>query len=117
MPQPIYKIPLRDIPEANLRAIPGLINRIIIGPTQYPLALQEAFVQLLTEAGVSDPESKICVSDIPIKTMMTLSWSGCFEKRVIPERLGFDLLPDDHVAVSNNLMVSFGSAVENCSLY
>jgi hypothetical protein len=68
VPQPIYKIPLRDIPEAGfLGAIPALINRIIIGPTQYPLALQEAFVQLLTEAGVSDPESKICVSDIPIR--------------------------------------------------
>lgn len=68
VPQPIYKIPLRDIPEAGfLGAIPTLINRIIIGPTQYPLALQEAFVQLLTDAGVSDPESKVYVSDIPIR--------------------------------------------------
>ncbi len=68
VPQPIYKIPLIDIPEIGLTtAIPALLNRIIIGPTQYPLALHEAFIDLLTEAGVEDPAAKVCVSDIPLR--------------------------------------------------
>lgn len=68
VPQPIYKIPLKDIPEIGLTAaIPTLLDRIIIGPTQYPWALKEAFVELLLEAGVKDPASKVCVSDIPLR--------------------------------------------------
>ena len=68
IPQTIYKIPLRDISEVGLVAsIPNLINRIIIGPTQYPLALAEAFHDLLAEAQVPEPGSRICVSDIPLR--------------------------------------------------
>ena len=68
VPQPIYKIPLEDIPEVGyFAAIPALINRIVIGPTQYPAALREAFVGLLDELGVSDSASKVCVSDIPLR--------------------------------------------------
>jgi hypothetical protein len=68
IPQPIYKIPLKDISEVGLAAsIPNLLDRIIIGPTQYPLALAEAFYKLLVEAQVPDPESRICVSDIPLR--------------------------------------------------
>jgi Protein of unknown function (DUF2971) len=60
VPQPIYKIPLKDIPEIGLAAaIPTLLNRVIIGPTEYPLVLHEAFVDLLTEAGVQDPAAKV----------------------------------------------------------
>lgn len=68
VPQPIYKIPLKDIPEVGLfAAIPNLLDRIIIGPTQYPFALAEAFEQLLTEAGVQDAGNKIRLSDIPLR--------------------------------------------------
>lgn len=68
VPQPIYKIPLKDIPEAGyFAAIPALINRIVIGPTQYPAASREAFVGLLDELGVSDSASKVWVSDIPLR--------------------------------------------------
>jgi hypothetical protein len=68
VPQPIFKIPLRDIPEAGIAAaIPKLLDRIIIGPTQYPLAQYEAFFELLTEAGVQDPGAKLHISDIPLR--------------------------------------------------
>jgi Protein of unknown function (DUF2971) len=68
VPQPIYKIPLRDIPEIGLLAsVPSLLNRIIIGPTHFPVAVAEAFHQLLVEAGVPDAESRVCVSDIPLR--------------------------------------------------
>jgi hypothetical protein len=72
VPQPIYKIPLKDIPEENFSGIriPDLLDRIIIGPTQYPSAMKEAFSVLLEDAGVSDAASKIFISDIPLRTAL-----------------------------------------------
>ena len=68
-PQPIYKIPLQNVPEEGFvgAEIPELVDRIIIGPTQYPVAACEAFEDLLSEAGVDDPASRIFVSDIPLR--------------------------------------------------
>jgi Protein of unknown function (DUF2971) len=68
VPQPVYKIPLVNISEAGLAAaIPQLLDRIIIGPSQYSLAQYEAFLEMLTQAGVSDPATKIRLSEIPIR--------------------------------------------------
>jgi hypothetical protein len=63
VPQPVYKIPLKDIPEAGLfgTTIPDLIDRNIIRP------ILEAFADLLGEAGVADPYKKIFVSHIPLR--------------------------------------------------
>jgi hypothetical protein len=44
-----------------------MIDRIIIGPTQYPLAMRKAFASLLADAGVSDADQKVFVSDNPDK--------------------------------------------------
>ena len=68
-PQPIYKIPLRNIPEEGFvgAEIPELLDRIIIGPTQYPSAAFDAFLEMLSEAGVPDPANRIFLSDIPIR--------------------------------------------------
>jgi len=69
IPQPIYKIPLKDIPEEDFVGveIPKLVDRIIIGPTQYPSAAREAFEYLLENAGVDNPENRVVVSDIPLR--------------------------------------------------
>jgi Protein of unknown function (DUF2971) len=69
VPQPVYKIPLEDIPEKGLFGItiPALIDRIIIGPTRDPLAIAEAFTDLLAEAKVEQPNRKIFISDIPLR--------------------------------------------------
>lgn len=69
IPQPIYKIPLRNIPEEGFHGaeIPELVDRIIIGPTAYAMATYEAFKELLTDAGVADAGSRIVVSDIPLR--------------------------------------------------
>jgi hypothetical protein len=69
-PQPIYRIPLRDIPDEGLEGveIPALLDRVIIGPTKYPLAMWKAFDGLLAEAGVEDSASKVFISDIPLRT-------------------------------------------------
>lgn len=68
-PQPICKIPLKDIPEEELMGIeiPNFVDRVIIGPTQYPMAIREAFVTLLKEAGMQDAPNRVFVSDIPLR--------------------------------------------------
>lgn len=69
VPQPVYKIPLKDIPEAGLFGItiPALIDRIIIGPTRDPLAIVEEFADLLAKADVEEPYKKIFVLNIPLR--------------------------------------------------
>lgn len=68
-PQSICKIPLKDVPEEGLHglALPQFIDRIIIGPSKYPLGIYEAFSILLNEAGVPDTANKIIVSDVPLR--------------------------------------------------
>ena len=69
VPQPVYKIPLVNIPEKGLfgLTVPDLIDGIIIGPTRDPLAMREAFVGLLDETGVEQPDRKVFVSNIPLR--------------------------------------------------
>jgi hypothetical protein len=68
-PQLVSKIPLKDIPEEGLSGItiPALIDRIIIGPNKYPLPTYEAFVRLLTDVDVQQPEKKVFISNIPLR--------------------------------------------------
>jgi len=70
IPQPVCLIPLENYPEEDFigAEISDLIDRIIIGPTQYPSALYEAFCRVLTAAGVTSPHRLISVSDIPLRT-------------------------------------------------
>lgn len=69
VPQPVFKIPLRT-PSDGVRTgaeLPALINRIIIGPSQYPVSLAKAFTELLREAGVPEPEKKVFISGLPLR--------------------------------------------------
>jgi hypothetical protein len=47
--------------------LPGLIDRVIIGPSRFPVGIYDALLSLLTEAGVENPVSKIIVSDLPLR--------------------------------------------------
>jgi hypothetical protein len=69
VPQSVYKIPLKDVPDEGLVGIelPSLLDRIIIGPTDYPLVVHQAFVEELTAVGVTDAASKIVASRIPLR--------------------------------------------------
>jgi hypothetical protein len=69
VPQPIYKIRLRDVPEAGLIGIEikDLIERVIVGPTRYPDAVREAFVDALEGVGVPDAQQKVIASTIPLR--------------------------------------------------
>jgi hypothetical protein len=70
VPQTIFKIPLHDVPEEGLMgvSVPTLLDRIIIGPTQYPGAVSLAVEQVLSDAGVVSAAKKIWVSDIPLRS-------------------------------------------------
>ena len=69
VPQIVYKIALENKPEIDLIGIefPDFIDRIIIGPTQYPFATYKAFVELLVNAGVSNAGEKVIMSNIPLR--------------------------------------------------
>jgi Protein of unknown function (DUF2971) len=69
-PQTVYKIPLEDIPKEGLFGItiPALIDRIIIGPNKDPLAMKQAFIDLLDKAGMEQSNNnKVFVSEIPLR--------------------------------------------------
>lgn len=68
VPQQIYRIPLIDTPEIDYYAsVASILDRIIIGPVQYPGAVYKAFVELLANAGVPEPQNKVFVSNIPLR--------------------------------------------------
>ncbi|WP_156317350.1 DUF2971 domain-containing protein [Cypionkella psychrotolerans] len=69
VPQLVYKLRLADEPENGLHGadIPSLIDRIIIGPTQFPYVTYKAFVGVLEGLGVEGAAEKVVVSDIPLR--------------------------------------------------
>jgi hypothetical protein len=70
VPQLVYKIPFKNNPDGNVSGLDPneLIDRVIIGPTQFPWAMYEAFVTALDAAGVKDAGSRVFVSQIPVRT-------------------------------------------------
>lgn len=69
VPQKIYKLRLADEPEIGLHGadIPSLLDRIIVGPTEFPYMSYKAFVSVLDGLGVEDADSKVVISDIPLR--------------------------------------------------
>lgn len=69
VPQVVKKIPLKNIPDKGVTGIElhEVIERIIIGPSDYPKVLYDAFFKLMTDAGIKDVGKKIVVSDIPLR--------------------------------------------------
>lgn len=69
VPQRIYKIPIKDIPEEGFTGfeIPDLIDKIIIGPSDNQIILGDAFSRLLRIAGCESPEQRIRYSGIPLR--------------------------------------------------
>lgn len=67
--QPVIKLPLSDAPgqPPSGRSLADVVERVIIGPTEFPLATASAFAHLLTELGVPDAGSKVIISGIPLR--------------------------------------------------
>ncbi|MDR7157251.1 hypothetical protein J2W40_004099 [Sphingobium xenophagum] len=70
LPQRIYKIPLKDYPEEGFvgAELNSLMEKIIIGPSQYPVMVADAIIMALRNAGVENPEQRIAISNIPLRT-------------------------------------------------
>jgi len=70
IPQRIYKMPLDVTKNHVLQDLdfPRLFDRLIIGPSPYTLVMYQAFVAELGKAGVSEPEKRVFISNIPIRT-------------------------------------------------
>lgn len=69
IPQLVCKLPLEDFPEQGVVGLSpnALVDRIIIGPTSYPLVVYEAFKRAMTDAGIENAASKLWVSNIPLR--------------------------------------------------
>jgi len=70
LPQRVYKIHFKNDSASGLTGLEPdeVIDRIIIGPTQFPWVMGEAFVSALRDAGVKDPEKRVFASQIPVRT-------------------------------------------------
>lgn len=68
-PQEIWTLPLKHDPENGLHNadIPSLLDRVIIGPTEYSYVSIMALKSELEIAGVEDAGSKVIASDIPLR--------------------------------------------------
>jgi hypothetical protein len=69
VPQMVAKIKLANAPDEGLvgLALPELLDRIIIGPCDFPGVTYRAFFELLSNLGFSHPGDRIIVSDIPLR--------------------------------------------------
>jgi hypothetical protein len=70
IPQIVYKIPLKNNPAEGVIGIeiPQIVDRVIIGPSDFPMVMHQAFVRTLREAGMDDAEKRVVVSGIPLRT-------------------------------------------------
>lgn len=69
VPQIVIKLKLENAPDQGLVGleVPELVNRIIIGPCDFPAVVFQALRKLLSDLKVPNPETKIVVSDIPLR--------------------------------------------------
>lgn len=70
VPQRVFAVPFQNHPEEGFvgATIPELLDRILIGPSLDAMAIQRAFVSLLYDMNVPDPESKVVLTNIPLRT-------------------------------------------------
>lgn len=70
VPQQVFKISLKNIPEKNFTngTIPEIVDRLIIGPSDEAPILIDAFCKLLEEAGCSNSRELVHFSGIPLRS-------------------------------------------------
>jgi hypothetical protein len=70
IPQTVYLLPIDGEVCETMSELDfvSMFDRLIVGPTQFPLAIHEAFTRELDQAGVSDAATRIVISQIPIRT-------------------------------------------------
>jgi hypothetical protein len=70
IPQRVHMVPLDRTKAPILEGIDfaRIFDRLIIGPTQYGLAMYDAFVEELRRAGIQDADKRVIISQIPLRT-------------------------------------------------
>lgn len=70
IPQIIYKLPLDSTKSSSLAELDlaRIFDRLIIGPSQFPSSMYEAFVKSLKSIGVENAETRVFISGIPIRS-------------------------------------------------
>ena len=66
VPQIVHKLPLDRNYSTNLE-FANIFDRVIIGPSEYPIIQLNAFVHALKKIGIHDAENRVFVSGIPIR--------------------------------------------------
>lgn len=68
-PQLIYQLPLANQRGMNLPhfTLDRLLHRVIVGPSLHPETTWRALVEALRAKGVSVPEARVVISDIPLR--------------------------------------------------
>ncbi|MDQ0301339.1 DUF2971 domain-containing protein [Ancylobacter polymorphus] len=68
-PQLIYQMPLVSRPGMNISGLTldRLLHRVIIGPSLHPETTWRALVESLRAKGVTSPEARVVISDIPLR--------------------------------------------------
>ncbi|HCN71932.1 MAG TPA: hypothetical protein DIS96_09515 [Pusillimonas sp.] len=69
VPQKVYTIPLRDYPDEDFigATVPELLDRVLIGPSQDSYAIAQAYIAELKRRQVPNAESKVIITDIPLR--------------------------------------------------
>lgn len=69
IPQLIFCIPFVDYPDEGFvgATIPDILHGILIGPSESPLILYEAFAARLAEIGVQNVDQKIAITGVPLR--------------------------------------------------
>lgn len=70
VPQMVYKLPLDKSVSPDLAAIDlaTMFDKIIIGPSSYPVVMMDAFKFELAKVGVTDVNNRVMFSGIPIRS-------------------------------------------------
>ena len=67
-PQLVYKIPLVDVPGRLEGASPAsLVNKVIIGPTQYERAMYDGLLEQMIDLKIPDAAAKLVISGVPLR--------------------------------------------------
>ncbi|KKC37937.1 hypothetical protein WH87_09775 [Devosia epidermidihirudinis] len=69
-PQNVLKLKLenpKEIPDIGI-SVPELLERIIVGPCEFPDGIAEGFVKVLEKLGVKDAADRVTISDTPLRT-------------------------------------------------
>lgn len=67
--QAFYRMALKNNPREGIRGLEfsELISRVIVGPAVNPEAVREEIISKLADKNVSQPESKVILSKLPVR--------------------------------------------------